>query len=107
MAPACVLNSAGTAQSVYASCRASECTQPTMRDCAFAMSFLLKKSSGLTPVDGIDRPQKVALVAERHRGIDAHAALEIGVRGGSTASRPRSCRSAGMKVWPLRRPGSG
>ena len=28
--------------------RASECTQPDMRERAFSMSFLLKKSSGLT-----------------------------------------------------------
>ena len=33
-------------------------------------------------VDRIDRPQEVALVAERHRGIDAHAALELRVRRG-------------------------
>ena len=33
-------------------------------------------------VDRIDRPQEVALVAERHRGIDAHAALEARVRRG-------------------------
>src|SRR5262249_2934137 len=37
---------------------------------------------GLYLVDRIDRPQKIALVAERHGGIDAHAALELGVRGG-------------------------
>src|SRR5262249_33617293 len=35
----------------------------------------------LDPIHRIDRAQKIALVAERHRGIDAHAALEIGVRG--------------------------
>src|SRR5262249_8267770 len=36
----------------------------------------------LDPIHRIDRAQKIALVAERHCGIDAHAALEIGVRGG-------------------------
>src|SRR2546423_1375387 len=35
----------------------------------------------LDPIDRIDRTQEVALVAERYRGIDAHAALEIGIRG--------------------------
>src|SRR5437773_1204643 len=33
-------------------------------------------------VDRIDWPQKVALVAEWHSGIDAHAALEVRIRGG-------------------------
>ena len=32
--------------------RAKECTQPTMRDLAFSMSFLVKKSSGLTRSTG-------------------------------------------------------
>ena len=32
--------------------RASECTQPTMRERAFSISFLLKKSSGLTRSTG-------------------------------------------------------
>src|SRR5262249_6683763 len=36
----------------------------------------------LHSIDRIDRPQKVAFVAERHGGIDAHAALEHGVGGG-------------------------
>src|SRR6516165_11440454 len=31
-------------------------------------------------VDRLDRAEKVALVAERHGGIDAHAAFELGVR---------------------------
>jgi hypothetical protein len=38
--------------------RASECTQPCMRDLALAMSSLLKKSSGRTLVDRIDRAQE-------------------------------------------------
>src|SRR5215831_12263686 len=33
-------------------------------------------------VDRIDRAQEVALVAERHCRIDAHAAFELGVRRG-------------------------
>src|SRR6478736_3449856 len=33
-------------------------------------------------IDGIYRTQEVALVTERHGGIDAHAAFEHGVRGG-------------------------
>lgn len=33
---------------VYRPVRDSECTQPTMRDFAFSMSFFEKKSSGLT-----------------------------------------------------------
>src|SRR6266511_3575094 len=37
---------------------------------------------GLDLVDRIDRPQEVALVTERYRGIDAHAALELRVRRG-------------------------
>src|ERR1700730_12433449 len=32
-------------------------------------------------VDGIDWPQEVALIAKWNGGIDAHAALELGVRG--------------------------
>src|SRR5712671_3009127 len=35
----------------------------------------------LDAIDRIDRPQEVLLVAERHRRIDTHAALELGVRG--------------------------
>src|SRR6476619_2980392 len=35
----------------------------------------------LDPIDRIHRTQEVALVAEWYRGIDAHAAFEIGIRG--------------------------
>jgi len=45
------LNSART-PSRYRPVRASECTQPTMRDWAFAISFLVKKSSGFTRSTG-------------------------------------------------------
>src|SRR5215831_10899682 len=42
--------------------------------------LLAEEVLGLHLVDRIDRPQEVALVAERHGGIDAHAAFELGVR---------------------------
>ncbi len=32
-------------------------------------------------VDGINRAHKIALVTERNGGVDAHAALETGIRG--------------------------
>src|SRR5581483_3376165 len=36
-------------------------------------------------VDRINRTHEVALVAERHGGVDAHAAFEVGVRSGPLA----------------------
>src|SRR5262245_6722679 len=69
----------------------------------------------LDPIDGIDRTQEVALVAERYRGIDAHAALEIGVRGrplllpcghalgrheGLTAAARNRVEDVGARIYP-------
>src|SRR6266511_6486537 len=36
----------------------------------------------LDPIHRIDGTEEVAFVAERHRRIDAHAALELRIRGG-------------------------
>src|SRR5262249_59879469 len=56
---------------------------PTLHARAGVLDVRLREEIlGLDLVDGVDRPQEVALIAERHGGIDPHAALELRVRGG-------------------------
>src|SRR6516225_1391572 len=44
--------------------------------------LLGKEVLRLNLVHRIDRPEEIALVAERHGGIDSHTAFELSVRGG-------------------------
>src|SRR5919198_5662019 len=44
--------------------------------------FVSEEFFQIDPLDGIDRTHKVALVAERNRGIDTHTAFEHGIGSG-------------------------